>query len=379
VNSIHLHRDARYVVLGSGASGSLLVRALAAAGVQGPIVLVDDGSVPIEGRVWASWRPLAEGQDPAVSASWRRLVIATERGEREHGLLRHRYVAVRGGDLRTVTDSALTAVSGERLAATASSVRDLGDHVVVSTTAGDLRADFVFDSVGLLASESAVADAWMSFEGCEIESERQAFDPDRLRLMDFRVPQQGGVAFLYTQPWTTSRGLVEFTRISGSPDPPPEPFLTKRLDHVLGAGGYRVTHHEAGVLPLRPHLLRPRGPRCLALGAAAGMVKSSTGYGYELMRRDSARIARQLHDGETPSGLRRRTRHRHMDAFFLELARHDPTMLASSLELLFARNSGDLVLRFLNEATTLGEEARVVSSLPVGPFLDAARRSLVHR
>jgi lycopene beta-cyclase len=356
------------------------VRALAAAGVPGPLLLVDDCSIPIEGRVWASWRPLGEAPDPAVSASWRRLVIAARRGEREIGLLRHQYVAVGGADLRAVTDAALHAVAGERLTATATAVRDDGDHAVVSTTAGDLRADFVFDSVGLLPSEPTVVDAWMSFEGFEIESDLASFNPDRLQLMDFRVPQRGGVAFLYTQPWTTNRALAEFTRISGSPDGlAPEPFLAKHLDLVLGAGGYRVIRHEAGVLPLQPYLRRPRTPRCLALGAAAGMVKSSTGYGYELMRRDSARIARQLHDRETPIGLRRRRRHRAMDAVFLELALHDPAMLATSLELLFARNSGDLVLRFLNEATTLDEEARIVASLPVHPFSGAACRSLARR
>ena len=123
--------DARYVVLGGGAGGSLLVRALAAAGVPGPVVLVDDGSTPIDERVWSSWRHLSERPDPAVSTSWRRLVIATDRGERELGLRHHRYVAVRGRDLRAATDASLQMISGERLNATASDLRDDGDSVVV--------------------------------------------------------------------------------------------------------------------------------------------------------------------------------------------------------------------------------------------------------
>jgi hypothetical protein len=65
-----------------------------------------------------------------------------------------------------------------------------------------------------------------------------------------------------------------------------------------------------------------------------------------------------------------------MDAVFLELALHDPATLATALELLFARNSADLVLKFLSEATTLSEEARLGSSLPVSPFLAAALRTL---
>jgi lycopene beta-cyclase len=106
------------------------------------------------------------------------------------------------------------------------------------------------------------------------------------------------------------------------------------------------------------------------------MVKASTGYGYQLMRQDSTRLAEQVRDGEELSGLRRRLRHGALDAVFLELALHDPSTLATSLELLFARNSADLVMRFLSEATTLGQEARLVSSLPVSPFLRAALRTL---
>jgi lycopene beta-cyclase len=369
--------DARYVVLGGGAGGSLLVRALATSGIPGPVVLVDDGSTPIDERVWSSWRPVTGGSDSAVGRSWRRLVVATHGGERELGLRHHRYVAVRGRDLRAATDASLQTLSGERLNATVFALRDDGDGVVVSTTAGELRADFAFDAIGLLPARPSTCGAWMSFEGWEVESAQPMFDPGAVRLMDFRVPQDDGVAFLHTLPWSSTHALVEFTRISSSPArTSSESFLRAHLDLILGIDGYRVRRREEGVFPLRPRVPRPRTARCLAVGAAAGLVKASTGYGYQLMRQDSARLAEQVRDGEELSGLRRASRHRAMDAVFLELAVHDPATLAPSLELLFARNSADLVLRFLSEATTLTEEARLVSSLPVSPFLRAALRTL---
>jgi lycopene beta-cyclase len=320
---------------------------------------------------------MSEGPDPAVSASWSRLVIATEQGERELGLRHHRYVAVRGRDLRAATDASLRMISGERLNATASAVRDDGNSVVVSTTAGELRAESAFDSIGLLPARHSTCRAWMSFEGWEVESTQPTFDPRSVRLMDFRVPQHDGVAFLHTLPWTSTHALVEFTRISGSPATTGgESFLRTHLDLLLGVDGYRVLRREAGALPLRPRVPRPRTARCLAVGAVAGMVRASTGYGYQLMRQDSASLARQLRDGEAISGLRRRPRYQAMDAIFLELALRSPATLATSLELLFARNSADLVLRFLSDSTTLNEDARLVSSLPVSPFLQAALRTL---
>ena len=272
--------DARYVVLGGGAGGSLLVRALASAGVPGPVVLVDNQSTSIDERVWSSWRPMSDGPDPVVGRSWRRLVIATALGERELGLRHHHYVAVRGHDLRAATDASLRALPGERLEATAISIRDVGDGAVVSTTAGELRAGFVFDSVGLLPARHSTCDSWMSFEGWEIESARPTFDPGAVRLMDFRVPQQDGVAFLHTLPWTSTRALIEFTRISASPVSSfTDSSLRSHLDITLGADSYRVLRREIGVLPLRPYLDRPRTAASIAVGAAAGMVKASTGYG----------------------------------------------------------------------------------------------------
>ena len=210
-------RGVRIAVLGGGASGSLLVRALADAGVAGPIVLVDDGSSPIDDRLWASWRPLHEGPDPAVSLSWRHLAVATPAGGLELGLRRHRYVAVRGRDLRAATDRALSELGGARLDEHVVSLHEDGDHAVVTTEEGRLVADLVFDSVGLLAdeAETEVPAAWMSFEGWEIETDEPVLDDSRVLLMDFRESTErvdaDGVSFVYTLPLSPTRALVEHT------------------------------------------------------------------------------------------------------------------------------------------------------------------------
>ena len=366
-------RDARYVVLGGGASGSAIVRALAARGVAGPVLLVDDGSVPLDDRVWASWRPLSEPEDPAVSASWRRLLVATERGERELALVRHRYVAVRGRDLRAATDTALAAIGGARLTARALAVREDARGAVVSTDVGDVRADLVLDSVGLHPDVTSAPHAWMSFTGWEVECDHPAFTPDRLRLMDFRVPQDDGVSFVYTLPWSATTALVELTGFCAAASPQStETSLSAYLDGSLGAGRYAVTRREAATVPLRPHVHRHSAAHHVALGESAGLVKASSGYGFELARRDAAHIAADLRAGRRPTGLVRSARHQAMDAVFLDLALRRPATLVAALEQLFARNPADLVLAFLDERSTLREEARLVSSLPVRPFVAAA-------
>ena len=130
--------------------------------------------------------------------------------------------------------------------------------------------------------------------------------------------------------------------------------------------------NQAATVPLRPHVHRHSTAHHIALGESAGLVKASSGYGFELARRDSDRIASQLRAGRRPTGLVRSPRHQAMDAVFLDLAVRRPATLVAALEQLFARSSADLVLRFLDERTTVREEARLVSSLPVLPFAAAA-------
>ena len=408
MSSARSTRRVRIAVLGGGASGSLLVRALADAGVAGSIVLVDDGSSPIDDRIWASWRALHEGPDPAVSRCWRRLAVATPRGELELGLRAHRYVAVRGRDLRAATDSALSQLDGTRRTEHAVSLHEDGDHAVVTTDEGLLVADLVFDSLGLLPGVAEAPTASMSFEGWEIETDEPVIDDGRVLLMDFREPHlharrdadtrdvverddrrgrvdaaetvdgPGGVAFVYTLPLSPTRALVEHTRF-GARQSSASPALSAYLDESIGAGRYRVARRECGVLPLRPSVARPRTAHCLSIGTEAGMVKASTGYGYGLMRRDAACLARELGDGLPPRGLRRRAHREVMDAVFLRLAAGDPAKLVESLDALFSRNSADLVLRFLDETATAREEARLVSSLPVRPFVGSALGALIGR
>jgi lycopene beta-cyclase len=52
----------------------------------------------------------------------------------------------------------------------------------------------------------------------------------------------------------------------------------------------------------------------------------------------------------------------------------DPAAVEPAFARLFSRNRGDVVLRFLDEATSRAQEARLVATLPRASFLRAAAR-----
>ena len=190
--------------------------------------------------------------------------------------------------------------------------------------------------------------------------------------MDFRTPQHGGLRFVYVLPVSARRALVEHTRFGSEAAPDPD-GVPRYLEDVLGAGSFIVLRREAGILPLQPRFPSPRSGRVVPIGNRGGLLKASTGYAYARIQRDSAAIARSLvRDGHPFDRPRTRARHRFLDATLLELIRTDPRAVEVAFAELFSRNPADLVLRFLDEDTTVTEEARLLRTLPPRPFLRAA-------
>ena len=129
----------------------------------------------------------------------------------------------------------------------------------------------------------------------------------------------------------------------------------------------------------------------LAVGGEGGLVRANTGYGFARMRRDADVIASSLETVDHPfDGLATPRRHPWLDAVLLELMQRDPAAVADAFDLnrvpiicnsmvsddfdqLFVMNPTARVLRFLDGRTSPWEDARLVRTLPVGPFLGAAR------
>jgi len=361
------------VVVGGGASGLALVRRLALDGwADRHVLLVDDHRHPVSARSWACWS--SRSMSPAPAATWSSLHVHADGHDIFVRLRDHRYHLVRGADLRRVVEAAAARTPGFVVRrGSVEAVRDSGDAAEVVVDGEAVRARWVFDSRP--PDPGSSVDVWLSFHGWQVRTATEAFDPSVPTLMDFRTPQRGEVRFVYVLPTGPREALVELTRF-GAPGPlGGSADLEGYVDTVLRPGPYEVVGEESGVLPLAAPPPRPRSGHVLPIGNRGGMLKASTGYAYARIQRDSAAVASSLvrhghpFDLPTPS-----VRHRFLDAVLLEVVARDPGAVEPAFSRLFSRNSGDVVLRFLDEATTRVQEARLVATLPRAPFLRAAAR-----
>ena len=397
------------VIVGGGASGLALAGHLATTSWRDHSVLVvDDGSLPLDARSWAYWSaapaPL-DWFDRASSQVFDRFWVNSAAGQHLVRLGSYRYRVVRGPDLERAVNGVLHRAEGfRRVAGHVTAIEDGEQQATVTVDGQRVRADWVFDSVGLSGvGVSGVAPPRtkppgvgrsgvgattlpsgrlsMAFTGWRVQTRGDVFDPEALTLMDFRTGQDHGLAFLHVLPTSARSALVEHTRFVscdvGGVDAGnvAEAALDGYLRDVLGVAGHRVVGVERGSIGLQPRAAAGTGQRVVPIGAQAGMVKPSTGYAYARIHRHCEALAWSLatrgHPFDVPQPLRR---YALLDQVLLDAVVEEPLHVVHAFEQLFRHNPGDRVLAFLDERVSLAQELALVRSLPKGPFLRAARR-----
>jgi lycopene beta-cyclase len=366
------------VIAGGGASGLSLAAALAVHGWRDrAVLLVDDADARPAAVCWAYWSARSGPLDAAVSRRFRRIRVQADGRGAVVPLDSYEYRVVRRADLRRVVTGVLDRCPG--FAVASGRVREIRDgphgaEVVVDGRV--VRARWVFDSVSPWPP-TGPPDARLAFTGWEVDCANSVFDPAVPTLFDFRVPQADAARFVYVLPDGPHRALVELTEFvprHGRPSAPADRVaaLARYVSTVLNAGDYEIRRTESAVLPLRARRPSRRTGHVLAIGARGGLVKGSTGYAYERIQRDSTAIARSLVRHGHPFDLSRPARrHGLLDAVLLDVLDRDPPQLERAFAGLFLDNPADRVLRFLDEDSTSGDEARLIASMPKTPYVRA--------
>lgn len=367
------------VILGGGLAGlSLGVRLAALPHLR--TLILEPREAYVRDRTWCYWRLHDHPFGDAVAARWTRWEALQRNGS---------------GDVRrAVQDSALLPyemIPADRLyahaqeviasaphvelrmGAKADAVRDLGDRVEVETQTGRIDARLVFDSRPPVPRAGALEQIFL---GQEIVAAEPVFDPGRVTLMDFAVPQQpGAVHFLYVLPTSTTTALVEDTWLAPSSAALPDYRTTIRtyLRERFGLTDYSVTFEETGAIPMDTELQAEQGGgRIVKVGAAGGAVKPSSGYAFLATQRMADRLVADLAAGRPIRPVQPRSAvARWMDDVLLTALRRQPEVAPRLFASLFARCRPEPLVRFLNDVGSASDTARVIAAMPKLPMIAA--------
>jgi lycopene beta-cyclase len=206
-----------------------------------------------------------------------------------------------------------------------------------------------------------------SFTGFEIKTSTDCFDPETMDLMDFRVPQDDQVRFVYILPYSARHALIEFTIFSSKvlSIETRESILVDYIKNKLKIESFSIARKEIGLIPMNidaEPLFVPsfKSSSLEVIGGAAGMIKPSTGYS---LKRNLDAYDRRVHAKYFD------LRFRFYDSLMLEFMRTHGGQFSSIFFRLFQKNSVSSIFEFLDEKSSLANEAKIFASLPKTPFI----------
>lgn len=114
------------------------------------------------------------------------------------------------------------------------------------------------------------------------------------------------------------------------------------------------------------------------IGTAGGQTKASSGYTFQFIQKHSAAIVEQLIKTGKPFLQKEKNKKKFhfYDSTLLYILHHKKLSGKTIFTDLFTKNKPQQVLRFLDNESSLKDELKIISSLPVLPFLKAALRQL---
>jgi lycopene beta-cyclase len=150
--------------------------------------------------------------------------------------------------------------------------------------------------------------------------------------------------------------------------------IERYLIDCLGVTHYTVTEKEFGVIPMTDHLPSTKiNGRVLHIGTVGGTVKASSGYGFKSTRQRTRTWVRHwAQSGQPDMRLLRSTfKYRWFDSILLQVLQRKWMNGKAVFSAMFQNLPATVVFRFLDEKSHLGEELRIMWSVPTWPFVAA--------
>lgn len=217
---------------------------------------------------------------------------------------------------------------------------------------------------------------FQSFLGWVVEFPTEILDVESFRMMDFNIEQNNYTQFVYVLPFSKNSALIEVTRFGK------EIITTNEAETILEDyiknqfGHYEKTGTEKGCIPMsNASLENAESKNIINLGARNYCLKPSTGYAFKNMFNQANEIAECIQAGQKTIPTNRthkeatKGRFAFYDALLLIILHLWPNYGRVIFTQLFSKVETKLILKFLDEKTTILEDIQIFSRLPIGIFL----------
>lgn len=365
-----------YIIAGAGAAGLSLAYYMGQSALADKrVLLIDPDTKTRNDRTWCFWEAGASPFEQVISRSWDHLWFHAEQRSARISIAPYRYKMLQGIDFYRFLHAWLaTQPQVTRLKGAVERIDERAEGVAVRAAGRTYYGRWAFNSIYQPHPAAPGYRSWLQhFKGWVITTPRPVFDTGAATFMDFRVEQANEVRFVYVLPYDERTALVEYTIFSPhlAPQEVYDGGLKQYIAEWLGVASYAIQHIEFGVIPMTdmPFARRP-SRHVMNIGTAGGMSKASTGYTFQRIQKQSRQIvASLLAEGQPFYAEAPLKRHALMDSVMLNVLDSGRESGRAFFSRLFARNSPQRVLRFLDEETSLLEDLALMATVNIPAFM----------
>ncbi len=371
-----------YIIAGGGLAGLSLAYHINQTTLRDKSMLIIDQDTKTKNdRTWCFWEKGDGIFEPVVGQKWDKVYFHGTDFSALLDIGDYRYKCIQGINFYDFVKADLAknpniSFKNERI----ERVKDVSNGGFVITDHSQYIADYVFDSTYALKQNLPKRHNLLQhFKGWEIVSTVPVFDVDCPTMMDYRVPQRGlGVRFMYVLPQSSTRAMVEYTVFSDKllPEAEYETELKNYIFEFLQIKNYTITHVEFGVIPMTDEPAPDRaGSHVMRIGTSGGNVKASTGYAFQRTQRFNSLIVKNLLQNKKPFHSSKTIKKRFkdwLDSVLLNVLLQERALGKDVFTALYKNNPTPLLFAFLDEDTTIWQDLKIMSTVPLWAFTKAA-------
>jgi len=367
-----------YIFTGSGLSALMTVYEMVLSGKfsDKSILLIDEDSKKSNDRTWCFWDKNNLFEE-VVSKKWSVALFAYNKLKRQLILDPYQYNMVKGLDFYKLVFDELSKHSNIHFIN--QKVRDfqeLGNHCVVKTDTESFTCNKVFNSIfnpETVKAQNKYPLLQQHFIGWFIKSNQAVFNPDFATFMDFSVEQKSNTRFMYVLPTSKTEALIEYTLFS-TDLLSKEEYETEILNYIqkLGITEYEIIEKERGNIPMTSYeFWKHNTKNIINIGSAGGWTKASTGYTFKNTTKKSKALVQFLQTETDFTKFHKKDKFWFYDLLFLDVLNRRNDLGSEVFSALFKSGDPTLILKFLDEETSLWEDLQIIIKCPKRLFVSA--------
>ena len=337
-------------------------------------ILVIEKDQKIPKKTWSFWEPKESKWNDFTIKSWDKIIFKSKSLNLEKELSNINYKMIKSESFYNHIINRIKPFSNiDFYKDDVVSVKDLNDHVVVTTNKNEFKCVKVLNSVlnDSYRSNKKFPVLLQHFVGWTIQTKENVFDADIATLMDFSIDQNNQTRFFYVLPISKNEALVEFTLFSKNLLDDME-YKTEIIKYLESSEikNFKIKSKEKGVIPMTCFPFDNANSRnVINIGTAGGWTKPSSGYTFRFIDKYSDKLIDFIKSEKSFKKFKLRDRFWFYDLLFIDVLYYQNHLGSSLFENMFKKNKFKSIFRFLDNESSLIEELKVIYSFPKWVFI----------